>query len=89
VAVRERHLYEPRMGYRRGNRTEPRAVTTFDRMHRAMLFKLAALTNSLPTMVQAKQDRDPDFLRVPNALFGRLIRREPRKSACSMPAFLR
>jgi hypothetical protein len=43
-------------------------ATTLDRVHAAMLLQASGRTNALRTLLQAEQDRGPDFLRLANAL---------------------
>jgi putative DNA methylase len=43
-------------------------ATTLDRVHAAMLLQASGRTNALRALVQAEQDRSPDFLRLANAL---------------------
>ena len=69
VAVRERR---PRYGdaddvsdERSG--TTP-GTTTLDRVHTGMLLQAGGRTNALRALVQAEQERGPDFLRLSNAL---------------------
>ena len=42
--------------------------TTLDRIHTAMLFQSSGHANALRTLIDAEQDRGPDFLRLANAL---------------------
>lgn len=39
-----------------------------DRIHAAMLLQASGHTNALRALIAAEQDRDPDFLRLANAL---------------------
>lgn len=43
-------------------------ATTLDRVHAAMLLQGSGRTNALRALLQAEQDRSPDFLRLANAL---------------------
>ena len=43
-------------------------ATTLDRVHRGMLLQAGGRTNALRALVQAEQERGPDFLRLANAL---------------------
>ena len=43
-------------------------ATTLDRVHAAMLLQASGHANALRTLVDAEQDRGPDFLRLANAL---------------------
>ena len=43
-------------------------ATTLDRVHAAMLLQSSGHANALRTLVDAEQDRGPDFLRLANAL---------------------
>lgn len=43
-------------------------TTTLDRVHIAMLLQASGKSNALRTMLKSEQDRDPDFLRLANAL---------------------
>jgi hypothetical protein len=43
-------------------------ATTLDRVHAAMLLQKAGRANALRTLLKAEQDRNPDFLRLANAL---------------------
>jgi hypothetical protein len=43
-------------------------ATTLDRVHAAMLLQATGRTNALRALLQAEQDRGPDFLRLANAL---------------------
>ncbi|MDW8312988.1 MAG: hypothetical protein RMK02_09670, partial [Burkholderiales bacterium] len=45
-----------------------REATTLDRVHAAMLLQAGGRTNALRALLQAEQDRGPDFLRLANAL---------------------
>jgi putative DNA methylase len=45
-----------------------REATTLDRVHAAMLLQANGRTNALRALLQAEQDRGPDFLRLANAL---------------------
>ena len=42
--------------------------TTLDRVHTAMLLQSSGYANALRTLIDAEQDRGPDFLRLANAL---------------------
>ena len=42
--------------------------TTLDRVHTAMLLQSSGHTNALRTLIDAEQDRGPDFLRLANSL---------------------
>ena len=42
--------------------------TTLDRVHTAMLLQSSGHTNALRTLIDAQQDRGPDFLRLANSL---------------------
>ena len=42
--------------------------TTLDRVHTAMLLQSSGHANALRTLIDAEQDRGPDFLRLANAL---------------------
>ena len=44
------------------------AATTLDRVHIAMLFQASGRTQALRNLLEAEQDRGPDFLRLANAL---------------------
>ena len=44
------------------------AATTLDRVHIAMLFQASGRTEALRNLLEAEQDRGPDFLRLANAL---------------------
>jgi putative DNA methylase len=58
-------------GKRRGTEKELKTVqeaTTLDRVHAAMLLQANGRTNALRALLQAEQDRGPDFLRLANAL---------------------
>jgi hypothetical protein len=58
-------------GKRRGTEKELKTVqeaTTLDRVHAAMLLQASGRTNALRALLQAEQDRGPDFLRLANAL---------------------
>ena len=68
VAVRER---PPRYGNVEGADDRSAAgpgATTLDRVHTGMLLQAAGRTNALRALVQAEQERSPDFLRLSNAL---------------------
>ncbi len=53
----------------RGEAAEPRReATTLDRVHAAMLLQRSGQTNALRALLQAEQERGPDFLRLANAL---------------------
>lgn len=43
-------------------------ATTLDRVHAAMLLQASGHANALRTLIDAEQDRGPDFLRLANAL---------------------
>ena len=43
-------------------------ATTLDRVHAAMLLQASGRTNALRALLQAEQDRSPDFLRLANGL---------------------
>lgn len=43
-------------------------ATTLDRVHAAMLLQSDGRTNALRTLLNAEQERSPDFLRLANAL---------------------
>lgn len=45
-----------------------RAATTLDRVHAAMLLQKGGRTNALRALLQAEQERGPDFLRLANSL---------------------
>lgn len=45
-----------------------REATTLDRVHAAMLLQAAGRANALRALVQAEQERGPDFVRLANAL---------------------
>lgn len=45
-----------------------REATTLDRVHAAMLLQRSGQANALRALLQAEQDRGPDFLRLANAL---------------------
>jgi len=45
-----------------------REATTLDRVHAAMLLQAGGQTNALRSLLNAEQDRSPDFLRLANAL---------------------
>ena len=69
VAVRERR---PRYGDT-DDETDDRSgtalgTTTLDRVHTGMLLQAGGRTNALRALVQAEQERGPDFLRLSNAL---------------------
>jgi len=54
-----------------GGRGEPstrREATTLDRVHAAMLLQRSGQTNALRALLNAEQERGPDFLRLANAL---------------------
>lgn len=58
-------------GKKRGTEKELKTVqeaTTLDRVHAAMLLQANGRTNALRALLQAEQDRSPDFLRLANAL---------------------
>ena len=69
VAVREQ---QPRFGEARDVSGERMAsasgATTLDRVHTGMLLQAGGRTNALRALVQAEQERGPDFLRLSNAL---------------------
>lgn len=45
-----------------------REATTLDRVHTAMLLQSSGESNALRSLIQAEQERSPDFLRLANAL---------------------
>lgn len=45
-----------------------REATTLDRVHAAMLLQAGGRTNALRALLEAEQQRGPDFLRLANAL---------------------
>ena len=45
-----------------------RDATTLDRVHAAMLLQASGRTEALRNLIRAEQDREPDFLRLSNAL---------------------
>jgi hypothetical protein len=45
-----------------------REATTLDRIHAAMLLQAGGRTNALRALLEAEQQRGPDFLRLANAL---------------------
>ena len=45
-----------------------REATTLDRLHAGMLLQAAGRTEALRSLIRTEQDRDPDFLRLANAL---------------------
>jgi putative DNA methylase len=45
-----------------------RRATTLDRVHAAMLLQASGRANALRALLKAEQDRNPDFLRLANAL---------------------
>lgn len=45
-----------------------RGETTLDRVHAAMLLQAGGRTNALRALLEAEQQRGPDFLRLANAL---------------------
>ena len=62
---------EPRPGYGDGSEDHPAAKpgdTTLDRVHTAMLLQSSGHANALRTLIDAEQERGPDFLRLANAL---------------------
>ena len=68
---------KPRLGVRRRGRksildgdAELQRIdaTTLDRVHAAMLLQASGHANALRTLIDAEQDRGPDFLRLANAL---------------------
>ena len=67
-----RETIAPRVrGRRRATHaTEPaqREATTLDRVHAAMLLQASGQANALRAMLEAEQERSPDFLRLANAL---------------------
>ena len=66
AAVRER---PPRYGDAGDDRSAATpAPTTLDRVHTGMLLQAGGRTNALRALVQAEQERGPDFLRLANAL---------------------
>ena len=50
------------------DRSAGRSPTTLDRVHTGMLLQAGGRTNALRALVQAGQERGPDFLRLANAL---------------------
>lgn len=58
------------IGPTRRGKTAPsrRDPTTLDRVHTAMLLQAAGQPTALRALIQAEQDRGPDFLRLANAL---------------------
>ena len=82
LAVRERR---PRYGDRRVRpfATAP-GTTTLDRVHTGMLLQAGGRTTALRALVQAEQERGPDFLRLSNAPSA-LYPRGSEESACSTP----
>ena len=64
-AVRERR---PRYGDADNVSDERTGTTTLDRVHTGMLLQAGGRTNALRALVQAEQERGPDFLRLSNAL---------------------
>ena len=46
----------------------PKEATTLDRVHAAMLLQASGRTNALRALLNAEQERGPDFLRLANAL---------------------
>ena len=64
AAVRER---SPRYGEVDGA-DDRSGATTLDRVHTGMLLQASGRTNALRALVQAEQERGPDFLRLANAL---------------------
>jgi putative DNA methylase len=48
--------------------TTAREATTLDRVHAAMLLQAGGRTNALRALLNAEQERSPDFLRLANAL---------------------
>ena len=51
-----------------GSAAEGPGDTTLDRVHQAMLLQSSGHANALRTLIDAEQDRGPDFLRLANAL---------------------
>ena len=51
-----------------GELTARRDATTLDRVHAAMLFQEAGRSHALRALIQAEQERGPEFLRLANAL---------------------
>jgi hypothetical protein len=45
-----------------------REATTLDRVHAAMLLQAGGRANALRALLEAEQERDPDFLRLANAV---------------------
>ena len=45
-----------------------REATTLDRVHAAMLMQAGGRASALRALLKAEMDRDPDFLRLANAL---------------------
>lgn len=43
-------------------------ATTLDRVHTAMLLQAGGRTNALRALLEAEQQRNPDFVRLANAL---------------------
>jgi len=52
----------------RGGPLARREATTLDRVHAAMLLQRSGQTNALRALLNAEQERGPDFLRLANAL---------------------
>ncbi|MBI3917898.1 MAG: DUF1156 domain-containing protein [Betaproteobacteria bacterium] len=52
----------------RGESMARREATTLDRVHAAMLLQRSGQTNALRALLNAEQERGPDFLRLANAL---------------------
>jgi putative DNA methylase len=56
-----------RVAGREGNAMQ-REATTLDRVHAAMLLQASGQANALRTLLEAEQERSPDFTRLANAL---------------------
>ena len=68
-AVRERRPRYGDVGASSDDRsTTAPGTTTLDRVHTGMLLQAGGRTNALRALVQAEQERGPDFLRLSNAL---------------------
>ena len=64
-------IREPRPRYSESSDDQLAATlgdTTLDRVHTAMLLQSSGHANALRTLIDAEQDRGPDFLRLANAL---------------------
>ena len=64
-------VWEPRPRYGEASDDQLSATlgdTTLDRVHTAMLLQSSGHANALRTLIDAEQDRGPDFLRLANAL---------------------